>query len=74
MATHLLHNMPSGQIKVKKGSGHVSYLSTPCHTIESVRWITLEIGQIHLSIEAQCDHHPCHEKVKVQNIVISWVF
>ncbi len=36
MATHLLQNMPSGHIKVRKGSGHVFYMSTPCHTIESV--------------------------------------
>ncbi len=36
MSTHLLQNMPSGHIKVKKESGHVFYMSTPCHTIESV--------------------------------------
>ncbi len=39
MATRLLQNMPSGHVKVKKGSGHVLYMSTPCNTTESVRII-----------------------------------
>ena len=31
----LLENMPSGHIKVKKGTGHVLNMATPCHTTES---------------------------------------
>ena len=40
----MLQNMPIGYINVKKGSGHVFYMSTPCHTTESVvQSITLSI-------------------------------
>ncbi len=37
MATHLLQNMSNGHIKVKKGTGHVFYMSTPHRTTESVQ-------------------------------------
>ncbi len=36
MTCQLFKNMPSGHIKVRKGSGHVFNMATPCHTTESV--------------------------------------
>ena len=33
---HVLQNMASGHIKVKKGIGHVFYMATPSHATESV--------------------------------------
>ena len=35
MAYQLLQNMTSSPIKVKKGTGHVFYMATPSHAIES---------------------------------------
>ena len=32
----LLQNMVSGHVKVRKGTGHVFYMVTPCHSTESV--------------------------------------
>ena len=37
MAFQLLQNMASGNVKVKKGTGHVFYMTTPSHATESVR-------------------------------------
>ncbi len=36
MACQLLQNMTSGHIKVKKGTGHVFYMTTPSQATESI--------------------------------------